>query len=1126
MLPYLIAGAIGYGIAKLFEEDKLSKYADGGLIAPNGKPSNLTPEQYKLVRTPAFKQWFGDWENDPENASKVVDENGEPLVCYHATNNKFWEFSKEKQVVGYYGKGYYFSSSLEKAKDYGKRVIPAFLNIKSVFELSDETPQELLNELAEADIDVEDLGDDNDIEQRSKRTFGYASQNSDIFISNLMKNGFYGIKMAYDLESKIYFFIAFEPNQIKLADGTNTIFDSNNPDIRFDEGGNVNSGAFKKWFGNSKVVDKKGNPLIVYHGSPDLRGLKEKYIFESRFLDNQSFFFTDNYSMAKSYADPKRAFDYQNAEEGVIGLYLSLKNPLIVNAFNQIWRKFETTIDANEIIGTRNLINFAKNKGYDGVIVENVRDYYNNNDKKTKGGNVYVAFYPNQIKLANGSNTTFDSNNPDIRFDGGGKIMREESEKKIGNFFDWFEENGWQELNEKEIENIGLNYYATGVVYKSPDKNISFGFSQSARLVLNDGMVRKIILRYDKLPVIILDSLIVKEKGKGHGTKAIKLLTELADKYGVEIQVQPSPLIDVQQYLDKDQLIKFYKNAGFQSIDGQTNYEILKYNSKELTKDTENKYADGGLIAPNGKPSNLTPEQYELVRTPAFKQWFGDWQNDPENSSKVVDSNGEPLICYHGSYDYGFNIFSKKFRGNTTGAKSSKKGFFFYDKKSDAKEYSKKSASGGIYEVFLKIKYPNIKNYNSQNVNTDKELVKLINSFEFDGAIALNIKDGFDIGNQYIVFEPEQIKLADGTNTKFDSNNPDIRYAGGGEARPFTDDGNKLVVFNEYRNYIPYKIAVDNVNDANYITLWKTDTDTGKDKKVGYLRLNETSDGFLSVSEISIDDKGSKGVGFGLEMYKTALKYSSDKIKGIVSYLPNRTNKKQIPKIYKKLNSIKDGDYEYILKERNPNIRFDGGGETSKTNVNKIDYKEKPYQVYDSEKQKVVGYFEHKKEAEEFAKKSEYSIIYDIREEEKVGKEFWYEYHCFESDDSCDAEIWYRSHQKVKVVDVAHWSFEKLEERIADAQFRVYLVEWKDGFQYDVFEDELMESKDEFYRPDPPKRKDYVNTENKNVNESKSDLYNRLIEGYELSLEIETDKKKNKMYRDLIDGYKIALELE
>ena len=64
------------------DDDLLEK---GGLLASNGKKSNLTLEQYKLVRTPEFKAWFGDWENDPENASKVVDENGEPKVVSHST---------------------------------------------------------------------------------------------------------------------------------------------------------------------------------------------------------------------------------------------------------------------------------------------------------------------------------------------------------------------------------------------------------------------------------------------------------------------------------------------------------------------------------------------------------------------------------------------------------------------------------------------------------------------------------------------------------------------------------------------------------------------------------------------------------------------------------------------------------------------------------------------------------------------------------------------------------------------------------------------------------------------------------------------------------------------------------
>jgi len=103
------------------------------------------------------------------------------------------------------------------------------------------------------------------------------------------------------------------------------------------------------------------------------------------------------------------------------------------------------------------------------------------------------------------------------------------------------------------------------------------------------------------------------------------------------------------------------------------------------------------------------------------------------------------------------------------------------------------------------------------------------------------------------------------------------------------------------------------------------------------------------------------------------------------------------------------------------------------------------------------------------------SIRRILREEDKyddkVGKTFWFEYHCYESPESCDAEIWYRSHQKVKVIGVSEWSYDDKEWRQEDGNPRVYLVEWEDGFQYDVFEDELMESPNEFYRPSPPKRK-------------------------------------------------------
>lgn len=67
--------------------------------------------------------------------------------------------------------------------------------------------------------------------------------------------------------------------------------------------------------------------------------------------------------------------------------------------------------------------------------------------------------------------------------------------------------------------------------------------------------------------------------------------------------------------------------------------------------------SEGRLLAPNGEPSNLPERLYAQVRTKEFKDWFGDWQNDPENASKVVDENGEPRIVYHGSNQYGFDVF-------------------------------------------------------------------------------------------------------------------------------------------------------------------------------------------------------------------------------------------------------------------------------------------------------------------------------------------------------------------------------------------------------------------------------------------------------------------------------------
>lgn len=129
---------------------KKKAVADGTFMkAPNGADTNLTEDQWLSVRTEAFKRWFGDWKNALEDASKMVDRNGEPLVVYHGTSHEFTVFNKHAgsaHDAGYYGQGFYFTFqnndsfkpqvARAEAEYYGNRIIPAFLNLKNPFDFS------------------------------------------------------------------------------------------------------------------------------------------------------------------------------------------------------------------------------------------------------------------------------------------------------------------------------------------------------------------------------------------------------------------------------------------------------------------------------------------------------------------------------------------------------------------------------------------------------------------------------------------------------------------------------------------------------------------------------------------------------------------------------------------------------------------------------------------------------------------------------------------------------------------------------------------------------------------------------------------------------------------------------
>ena len=134
--------AAQYGGEEAYEQAK----ADGETV--------LTYRQWVQVRTPAFKAWFGDWENDPDNASKVVNpETGEPLVVYHGTSSEFTVFEHGNQGFDpIESDGYFFTDNYEAAETYienGGVVMEAFLNARNPFSLNDKNDVGLINDAIE-----------------------------------------------------------------------------------------------------------------------------------------------------------------------------------------------------------------------------------------------------------------------------------------------------------------------------------------------------------------------------------------------------------------------------------------------------------------------------------------------------------------------------------------------------------------------------------------------------------------------------------------------------------------------------------------------------------------------------------------------------------------------------------------------------------------------------------------------------------------------------------------------------------------------------------------------------------------------------------------------------------------
>lgn len=158
--------------------------------------------------------------------------------------------------------------------------------------------------------------------------------------------------------------------------------------------------AFKRWFGDSKVVDADGKPLVVYHGTAGEFNAFDKDAAASH-IPLPGFFFTPDAAIAEQFADgAAHRRKVSGAQPRIVDAYISMQNPARLDYTDRASGKM-----TSERIVRSDLAD-ARRAGHDGAIITGWAD--------GSGDVQYVAFRSTQIKSATGNSGAFDPSNPAI----------------------------------------------------------------------------------------------------------------------------------------------------------------------------------------------------------------------------------------------------------------------------------------------------------------------------------------------------------------------------------------------------------------------------------------------------------------------------------------------------------------------------------------------------------------------------------------------------------------------------------------------------------------------------------------------------------------------------------------
>lgn len=326
---------------------------------------NARDSEENQTETENFKKWFGDWQNDPASASKVVNEDGTPKVLYHQTSADFTIFEPRHEGAGTRDQdtpfGIFMKSSDRNIGVKGEKQMALYARIVNPLRVTDRADlmyqlKRISPEYEKVSAELRSLNDeyqqkyddakeafrdyitkwrqknpnasrtaiyddaafnevyeaeDNVLDEWEAEARKVELRSKEAITRDLEKQGYDGVIIRTDKGSfgrSTDAYIALHPEQVKSATDNIGTFDKANPDIRYssrnvrDSEGNALTENQVRYFENSQVRDDEGNLKVVYHGSPAIfTEFSADFMGTHGSAEGQGFYFTDYKPMAEGY---------------------------------------------------------------------------------------------------------------------------------------------------------------------------------------------------------------------------------------------------------------------------------------------------------------------------------------------------------------------------------------------------------------------------------------------------------------------------------------------------------------------------------------------------------------------------------------------------------------------------------------------------------------------------------------------------------------------------------------------------------------------------------------------------------------------------------------------------------